>query len=88
MSETPDDLDKKGFTWDLVDYNQDKVGLKFNFENYKFISASGEPDTMKISFNNTEAWMIPANSKGRMAIPNGFISTFKIRPQGNDLMSD
>ena len=58
---TPENLDKKGFTWELVTYNNEKIELKFTFEHPKFISASGEPDTMKISFNHTSAWMNPAN---------------------------
>ena len=47
---TPNDLDKKKFTWEIGMYNNKEIAIKFNYENVKFISAAHEPDTMKITF--------------------------------------
>ena len=53
-------LDKKGFSWEVVSYNDIKIGLKFTYDHPEYISV-GKPDTMKISFYNTEAWVVPLN---------------------------
>ena len=42
---------------------------------------------MKITYENTDAWIIPAQSTKRCT-PKGFTQVFKIRPQGNNLMTD
>ena len=42
---------------------------------------------MRITYENTEAWIIPEQSTKR-STPRGFTQVFQIRPQGNNLMSD
>ena len=50
----------QGFSWKVVSYNDNKIDLKFTYDHPKYISV-GKPDTMKISFYNTEAWVVPLN---------------------------
>ena len=68
-----ENLDKKGFTWELIAYDELKLELRFTFEHPKFISAGREPDTLKFTFKNTQAWIIPSDYSKRSAIPDGFV---------------
>ena len=43
---------------------------------------------MKISFKNTEHFLKPKNSDVKAALPDGYEVSFKIPPQGSDLMSE
>ena len=40
-------LDKKGFSWELILYESNKVGIKFLFEHPEYISV-GSTDSMKV----------------------------------------
>jgi len=42
---------------------------------------------MKITYNNPDAWVVPKDIRMH-AIPSGFTDIFKIRPQGEGLMTD
>ena len=49
-------LDKKSYTWKVVEYKSNKVRIAFEFLHPEYISV-GELDTMKVTFNNTDAWL-------------------------------
>ena len=80
-------LDKKGFTWELVNYQGDKLGLYFEFENPEFISVGREPDTMRLEFVKADVYL-PVENEEWYTMPSEFTLTFKIPPQGNGLLSE
>ena len=49
-------LDKKNYTWKVVEYKSNKIRIAFKFDHPEFISVE-ELDTMKVTFNNTDAWL-------------------------------
>ena len=51
-------LDKKGFTWELSSFDEGGLSFSFNFDHPKYISVGGT-DTMKMTFNNSNAFMSP-----------------------------
>ena len=65
-------LDKKTYTWSLFNYDETKIGLKFDFDFPAFISAGGQLDTMKITFSNTKIWIRSTDEK-KLSIPDGYI---------------
>jgi len=64
-------IDKKTYKWEIVTYNDNELMMKFTYDYPEYISV-GQPDTMKITFSNTEAWIVPSDSNMK-STPQGFI---------------
>ena len=71
-------LDKKGFQWQLKEYNQESLSLKFKFDHPKYISVFGI-DVMKVVFKNTEELFAPLDGTSS-SIPDGFTQTINLPP--------
>ena len=52
------ELDWKAFTWTITSFDTDGFKIKFDFEEPTSISQNGRPDVMKISFENTNLFML------------------------------
>ena len=50
--------DKKGFKWQLKSYSEKSMDYKVTFEHPNYISV-GDPDTLKVVFNNTSSYLAP-----------------------------
>ena len=50
--------DKKGFEWQLKSYSEKSMEYKVTFEHPNYISV-GDPDTLKVVFNNTSTYLAP-----------------------------
>lgn len=79
-------LDMKGFTWQLASYKETSISLKFTFEHPEYISV-GKPDTIKVTYSNAEAWISPQDPNIQ-GLPQGYTTTFKVKPQGVGLLSE
>ena len=79
--------DKKGFTWELLGYDNDKILLKFNFEHPAYISTGHRLDTMRIQIFNAEKLFTPTGPD-MFPIPNGYTLMQKIPPQSVGLLSE
>lgn len=79
-------LNKKGFSWEVVTYEDFKLGFRFKFAHPEYISV-GDLDTMKIEFNNGEVFVPPVYESQKQAVPGGYTLTLKIPPQGVNLLS-
>ena len=55
----PNHLDKKTFTWTLASLDLSLMEFKFSYDSPMFISQESEPDKMKITFENTQLFLIP-----------------------------
>ena len=75
-------LDKKGFKWSIMRYDEDGITFQFTFEFPTHISV-GEIDTMKIQFFNTDRYLKPQNGD-KSSIPDGYTVVIKLPPQGGD----
>ena len=51
-------VEKKTFTWKLLRYDENGIGLKVNFDNPIYLSVGGI-DTLKIQFFNTDKYLKP-----------------------------
>ena len=51
-------MHKKTFKWKLLVYNDNSIAFDIKFDNPKYISNDGI-DTMKISFQHTNDFMMP-----------------------------
>ena len=51
-------VEKKTFTWKLLSYDENGIGLKVNFDNPIYLSVGGI-DTLKIQFFNTDKYLKP-----------------------------
>ena len=71
-------LDKKDFQWQLKEYNQKSLSLKFKFDHPKYISVFGI-DVMKVVFMNTEELFAPLDETNQ-SIPDGFTQTINLPP--------
>mmetsp|Transcript_32796 Transcript_32796/g.40563 ORF Transcript_32796/g.40563 Transcript_32796/m.40563 type:complete len:174 (+) Transcript_32796:372-893(+) len=72
--------DKKKYEWKLTHYDEKGIGFRVEFENPIFVS-SDEPDTLFITFFNTDQYLAP-QSETLSSIPDGFKLSMKIPPQG------
>lgn len=66
-----DNLDKKQFTWKLLNFDQKNMEIKIDFENPEYISFE-DKDLMQISFFNTIAWLRSEEEDEEAAIPEGY----------------
>ena len=63
-------IEKKQFSWEIIKHGENQIEIQFKYENPVFISA-GVIDSMKITYENTGAWVIPEQSTMR-STPEGF----------------
>mgnify|MGYP000344822846 FL=1 len=54
-------LDKKTYQWSVESFGGSKFQLKFKYDFPEYISV-GQPDTMKITFNHSDTWIVPQDS--------------------------
>ena len=79
--------DKKGFTWELVGYDSDRIVIKFNFTYPLYISTGHKLDTIRIQIFNSEK-LFPAPSGGKVSLPDNYTLIQIIPPQGIGLLSE
>ena len=74
------DIDKKEFQWQLIDYHDYGLKLRFKFKYPNYISVGGI-DTLHLTFQNAELYAAPKqNSKSISTIPDGYTLAVKIQP--------
>ena len=71
-------LDKKGFKWQLNEYNQDSLALKLKSDHPKYISVFGI-DVLKVTFTKTDEFLAPLDERN-LSIPDGFTQTINLPP--------
>ena len=75
-------LDKKGFKWSIMRYDEYGMAFQVTFDFPRHISVGGI-DTLKIQFFNTNKYLKPQNGD-KSSIPDGYTVVLKFPPQGGD----
>lgn len=73
-------LEMKKFTWNLMTIDESGLGFKFDFENPTYVSMGEGSDKMKITFQNTQFYLIPED-ESLSSLPNGYEITIDLPPQ-------
>ena len=71
-------LSEKTFTWRLLRYDEDEIGIKVDFDYPIYISVGGI-DTLKIQFYNNEKYLNPQNEE-LQPLPEGYTVIVKLPP--------
>ena len=71
-------IDKKGYSWEIVRYDEKGIEFKFKFEHPKYISVE-DPDTMLVRFYNTADYLMPVDEE-KLPVPEGYTMTIKLPP--------
>lgn len=77
--------DKKGFTWELLEFGETKFQVNVVFDHPKYISVGGS-DKIKIVVKRGKISMVPQD-QNKNPVPDGFTLITVVPPQGRNVLS-